>query len=65
MKCNFCKTEEAAYDGKTIYGPWAFMCKSCFAQVGTGLGLGKGQKLKTEPTTKKGRGINDANRKQS
>lgn len=63
MKCNFCKTEEAAYDGKTIYGPWAFMCKNCFAQVGTGLGLGKGQKLKMESTTKKERRSDDADRK--
>ena len=48
MKCNFCETEEAAYDGKTIYGPWAFMCHNCFEAFGVGLGLGKGQKL--EPT---------------
>jgi len=51
MKCNFCETEEAAYDGKTIYGPWAFMCHNCFEAFGVGLGLGKGQKL--EPTIEK------------
>ena len=62
MKCNFCEGE-AEYDGKTIYGPWAFMCFRCFEAFGVGLGLGKGQKL--ESTIEKGRGINDANRKQS
>lgn len=50
MKCNFCEGE-AAYDGKTIYGPWAFMCPNCFEAFGVGLGLGKGQKL--EPTIEK------------
>ena len=35
----------AAYDGKTLRGPWAYMCEECFAQNGTGLGLGCGQRL--------------------
>jgi hypothetical protein len=37
--------EKAAFDGKTVYGPWAYMCESHFADVGVGLGTGKGQRL--------------------
>jgi hypothetical protein len=47
-KCDFCK-REANYDGKTIYGVWAYMCKGCFKIYGIGLGLGKGQRLTTKP----------------
>lgn len=47
--CDFCKVEgflvEAAYDGKTRGGPWAWMCNRHFKLVGVGLGVGKGQKL--------------------
>jgi hypothetical protein len=35
----------AVYDGKTKMGPWAFMCQDCFRRHGSGLGLGRGQKL--------------------
>ena len=42
--CNFCE-EDAEYDGQTIFGPWAYMCKRCFRKYGRGLGLGQGQKL--------------------
>ena len=35
----------AEYDGATTMGPWADMCESHFRQYGTGLGLGKGQRL--------------------
>ena len=42
--CDFCG-EEAHYDGKTIHGPWANMCKSCFRKHGIGLGLDRGQEL--------------------
>lgn len=37
---------QAAYDAKTVFGPWAYLCEECFEHVGTGLGLGKGQRLK-------------------
>lgn len=37
---------DAAYDGKTMYGPWGFMCEEHFASHGIGVGLGKGQHLK-------------------
>lgn len=35
----------AAYDGKTVYGPWANMCEDCFVRLGVGLGTGRGQRL--------------------
>lgn len=35
----------AVYDGKTVHGPWANMCDECYKEVGTGLGLGKGQRF--------------------
>ena len=43
-KCDFCSAG-ALYDGKTILGPWAYMCPKHFRIYGIGLGLGKGQKL--------------------
>lgn len=43
-KCDIC-TEISAYDAKTIYGAWGYLCEGCFKQVGVGLGLGLGQKL--------------------
>jgi len=43
-KCDFCG-KEAIIDGKTRFGPWAYMCPSHFAVHGVGLGLGKGQFL--------------------
>lgn len=48
MKCDICGLKEAIYDGKTIHGPWAFMCSSCMKIKGIGLGLGKGQELKSD-----------------
>jgi hypothetical protein len=44
-QCDICKERIGAYDGKTTYGPWAYMCEECFEEVGLGLGLGVGQKL--------------------
>jgi hypothetical protein len=48
--CDICKTEgretPAAYDGKTVYGPWAYMCEQHWQLVGVGqLGTGYGQRL--------------------
>lgn len=45
--CQFCPTEDrvpAAYDAKTIYGPWANLCQEHFEAYGVGLGAGKGQR---------------------
>jgi len=36
-------------DGKTIAGPWALMCPTCFEKCGMGIGPGLGQKY--DPTT--------------
>lgn len=33
--CDICK-QPALYDGKTIHGPWAYMCQSCFEAIGKG-----------------------------
>ena len=48
--CDVCasagiRDQVAKYDGKTIMGPWANMCQACFADLGVGLGLGRGQEL--------------------
>lgn len=45
-KCDFCTENDAAYDGKTKFGPWAYMCPSCWDVNGCGkLGTGYGQEL--------------------
>jgi len=43
--CNYCGTPFKRFkvDGKTISGPWAWMCLSCFELKGNGLGVGRGQ----------------------
>lgn len=47
--CDLCerdgKTVPAAYDGKTVFGPWANMCQDDFITYGVGLGTGRGQRL--------------------
>lgn len=43
--CDFCGAI-AIYDGKTIHGPWAFMCSEDFEKFGPGrLGTGWAQRL--------------------
>lgn len=44
-KCDFCNSQAYA-DGKTGFGGWAHMCRGHFLAFGTGLGLGKGQRLR-------------------
>jgi len=39
------KIVNARVDGKTRFGPWAYMCGAHFALNGVGLGTGKGQIL--------------------
>lgn len=41
----------AQFDGKTTFGPWAFMCLGHFVTHGVGLGIGKGQRLVLEVST--------------
>lgn len=44
--CDMCLVYEAVYDGKTVAGPWAYMCEPCWLAFGVGrLGIGFGQKL--------------------
>jgi hypothetical protein len=50
--CDLCKDlgretpAPAAYDGKTVYGPWAYMCEEHWLLHGVGqLGTGYGQRL--------------------
>ena len=44
-KCDICDRPDLdiIVDGKTIHGPWAWMCVDCYREVGVGLGLGRGQ----------------------
>lgn len=43
--------EKATVDGRTIYGPWAYMCDRHWQQIGVGrLGTGYGQQLKRVET---------------
>jgi len=45
-QCDFCE-KNAAFDGATALGPWAFMCRTHWKMHGRGkLGLGHGQQLK-------------------
>lgn len=50
--CDLCKDKgvvsPAYVDGRTVWGPWAYMCRLCFAIYGTGLGTGSGQVLEVE-----------------
>jgi hypothetical protein len=48
--CDVCG-EPAAVDGKTVHGPWAYLCPKHFRVLGVGLGLGKGQVLVLESET--------------
>ena len=47
--CDICAqtglTTRAYYDGATRKGPWAYMCETHFADLGVGLGTGRGQRL--------------------
>lgn len=45
-ECDFCDNQ-ADYDGKTVIGPWAYMCQPHFEELGVGTGTGQGQKLVT------------------
>lgn len=36
-------------DGRTMWGPWACMCKECWEEKGDGLGTGRGQMYGRQP----------------
>ncbi len=45
-KCDFRCGEDAAYDAKTVHGPWAYLCEEHFQSETPGrLGTGIGQRL--------------------
>lgn len=46
--CDICASPivDEFIDGATSLGPWANMCPACFAQMGRGLGPGRGQQYK-------------------
>ena len=55
MNCDMCKEEITSLwyvDGKTVEGPWAFMCPKCFRKYGIGLGTGRGQAFFTKTGNK-------------
>jgi hypothetical protein len=56
MKCDICKEKILGnfVDGKTVFGPWAIMCPSCFKERGVGLGTGKGQEFNSKRVKVKG-----------
>lgn len=48
--CDLCgnSLQESFVDGKTITGAWGIMCMSCHSVLGSGLGMGRGQKYDLE-----------------
>ena len=53
-KCDICGATELKkiVDGKTIHGPWAYMCERCHAEFGLGFGTGRGQLFDTKTEVK-------------
>jgi len=49
-KCDICQRNLVGVfvDGKTQMGPWAIMCLNCSLQVGIGLGVGRGQRYRSQ-----------------
>ena len=44
--CGLCERTPARFDCRTIYGPWAYLCRSCWPTYSLGrLGTGYGQEL--------------------
>ena len=46
--CDLCPVDSAAlaaYDARTVMGPWANLCEGHFTHYGVGLGTGMGQRL--------------------
>lgn len=61
--CDLCKSQglqvQAVYDGKTVHGPWAYMCEEHFGAMGVGLGTGRGQRLIVGTKPSSGSGITE------
>lgn len=49
--CDICASPivDEFIDGATTLGSWANMCPACFAQMGSGIGPGRGQHYKRDP----------------
>lgn len=47
--CDVCGERDvvtpAVVDGRTVMGPWAYMCEEHFCLYAVGLGVGRGQRL--------------------
>lgn len=54
VECDMCHgpIRKTFYDGKTVYGPWAIMCSSCYVSHGHGLGTGRGQQYDAKTGSK-------------
>jgi hypothetical protein len=54
--CDICRgtlrTGSSFFDGKTVTGPWAWMCSVCFGRHGIGIGTGRGQKYNSKTNEK-------------
>ena len=54
-QCDFCRdsgvTIPAEYDGRTVFGPCAYMCLSHFERFGQGLGYATGKRIPREQLT--------------
>lgn len=50
--CDICRKPiiDSFIDGRTVHGPWANMCPTCFKREGVGLGTGHGQHYGMTPT---------------
>ncbi|MFI5449558.1 MAG: hypothetical protein ACHQ03_07330 [Candidatus Bathyarchaeia archaeon] len=52
--CDFCRdsgvTISAEYDGRTVFGSCAYMCRSHFERFGQGLGYATGKRISRELT---------------
>lgn len=56
QKCDLCKeslfSSPHFYDAATIYGPWAWLCESCFQKYGRSLVTGVGQQYDSKSYVK-------------
>ena len=54
-ECQICKVPGTVdfvfIDGRTLQGPWGYMCMKCHREHGVGLGLGKGQRYDRDSAT--------------
>ena len=53
-KCDVCKgiIGLVFYDAATVMGPWGNLCPNCFSKYGYGVGAGRGQEYRLQPSGK-------------